>query len=197
MLNINNKRLKKNEKDEEIEGDDDSIIQIKDSVYFSAEVENKNIIKLITKLNDAADYVLQNTTNIYNARIYLYINSYGGDAYCGLSAMDHIRCSRVPIVTIADGLVASAATLILLGGYERKSMTNAKILIHQLSTSFLGKYVDLLDEVENSKELMDNFKTVYKTYTKMSEETVDTLLKKELHMNAKKALTYGFIDEIW
>jgi ATP-dependent protease ClpP protease subunit len=174
-----------------------SITHIKDSVYFFTDISDESILKLIEALEKATTYVLEHTHDIYNARVYLYINSLGGEANAGLSGMDHIRLNRVPIVTVADGYVASAATLLLLGGQERKIMRNAKILIHQLSTAFWGKFNDLLDEVANSKELMDNFKEIYKNNTRMSSKKIESLLNKELHLNATEAFDLYFVDEIW
>ena len=192
------KRMKVTEIDEDdITMEENSqVLQIKDSVYFYAEVKPETILKLLSALDKATQYAQTMCYNIYDARVYLYINSCGGDAYCGLSAMDHIRLNPVPIVTVADGYVASAATLILLGGTERKVLSNAKILIHQLSTQFWGKFKDLLDEVANSKELMRSFKKIYGSYTSMKKTQIDELLQKELHMNDQQALKNGFVDEI-
>ena len=152
---------------------------------------------MITALDKATQYVLETSYDIYQCKIYLYINSVGGEAYSGLSGMDHIRLNKVPVTTIADGFVASAATLLLLGGAERKILKNTKVLIHQLSTQFLGKFKDLLDEVVNSKELMTNMKDIYKSETKMKSSEIENLIQKELHMNAYQALSYGFVDEVW
>lgn len=180
--------------------EDDSsndVITVRESVYFSADVESRHVLHLVRAIDEASEYALQHATWPSEARVYLYINSGGGCAFAGLSAMDHIRTNRVPVVTVADGYVASAATFLLLGGYERKSMRNAKILIHQLSTYFDGKYVDLLDEVENSKELMASFRHVYAENTKLKGSELDALLSKETHMNATRSLACGMIDEIW
>jgi ATP-dependent Clp protease protease subunit len=186
--------------DEEEDAPDNAeecVVTVRDCVYFSAEVEPKYTVKLIRAMDEASDYALKTCLWPCDARIYLYINSGGGCAFSGLSAMDHIRNNRVPVVTIADGYVASAATFMLLGGAERKTMRNAKILIHQLSTYFIGKYADLLDEVENSKELMESFRRVYADHTNLRGKELDSLLNKELHMNAHRSLECGFVDAIW
>ena len=169
---------------------------MRDCVYFCAPVDTKYTLKLIKALDEASEFALK-TCGWADARVYLYIFSAGGCAFAGLSAMDHIRNNRVPVVTIADGYVASAATFLLLGGSERKSMSNAKILIHQLSTAFWGKYADLLDEVQNSEELMQSFRKVYADNTKLRGHKLDSLLNKELHMNATRSLEWGIVDEIW
>ena len=183
--------------DEEDDGDVDSVLQISNSVYFYGSVEQKSVLKLWKALDGASREAVEKTYWPSEARVYLYIQSPGGEAFVGLSAMDHIRTNRVPVIAIADGYVASAATFMLLGAQERKALQNAKILRHQLTTGFWGKYADRLDEVQNSRELMESIKNVYKDNTKMKDKELDRLLSKELHMNATQALHSGIIDEIW
>lgn len=192
------KRKRNNAKIEEEEDEEEaSILNIQDCVYFYCEVNTKNTLKLIECLSKATQYALANCTTLENLNVYLYIHSPGGDVNAGLSAMDHIRCNKIPVITIADGFVASAGTFLLLGGNERKCLQNSRILIHQLSTSFWGKYTDLLDEVENSKELMTNFKNIYISQTNMKEQEIQRLLQKELHLTSYQAKKYGIVDEIW
>mgnify|MGYP001220345091 CR=1 FL=1 len=187
-------RIATTESEPEVEND---IVVINENVYFHCEVSNKTVLKLIQSLSEASENAIKKCEKLKEAYVYLYINSGGGDAFAGLSAMDHIRCNKVPIITIADGFVASAATLLLLGGYERKSLWNAKILIHQISTEFWGKHADLLDEVENSKELMNSLNEIYTYYTTMKSAKVQELIKKEIHMNSSKALSCGIVDDVW
>lgn len=175
---------------------DECIMVIRESVFFYAPVETLYTLKLLKALGAASEFALRTCTWPSDARVYLYINSGGGCAFAGLSAMDHIRTNHVPVITIADGFVASAATFMLLGGYERKSMTNAKILIQQLSTAFWGKYVDL-DEARNSEDLIESLGKVYAEYTNLRGKKLTSLLRKELHMNAIHSLECGFVDEIW
>lgn len=207
MLMINNrtnakKRQKyenvetdKDEKDD-LETDNDDIVCIKNSVYFYCDVTNKSVLKLIQKLHEATEHELK-YSDAYSRKVYLYINSDGGNIFAGFSAMDHIRWNEVPVICVVDGFVASAATFLLLAGSERKAMQNSRILIHQLFASFWGKYNDLLDEVKNTQEIMKSVKKIYTANTYMSSHKVESLIQKELHMNAEEALKHGFVDEIW
>jgi ATP-dependent Clp endopeptidase proteolytic subunit ClpP len=185
---------------EDPSADDDDVAevgQIDNCVYFYGPVEEKRNLALLRALHAASRVALERCDWPEQARVYLYINSSGGDAYAGLGAMDQIRLNRVPIVAIAEGFVASAATFMLLGAHERKAMTHAKVLIHQLSTGFWGKYNDLLDEMQNSKELMATITEVYKDRTRLTTKHIERLLRKELHMSASDALQHGIVDEIW
>lgn len=183
---------------EDEEEDSSDILCIRNSVWFYADVNNRNVLKLLQKLNEANEYVAKTMSPVdEHRRVYLYINSPGGEVFSGFSAMDHIWWNPVPVVTVVDGFVASAGTFLLLGGTERKAMRNSRILIHQLSAAFWGKYNDLLDEVKNSGELMKSVKDLYTEQTNMSRARVEEILQKELHMNATQALHYGFVDEVW
>lgn len=188
------------EDDDKDGGDDEgSIVCLRNSVYFYADVTKRTVLRLVQKLHEANDYATKclGTTPQQEARVYLYINSPGGEVFAGLSAMDHIRWNPVPVVTVVDGFVASSATFLLLGAAERKAMRNARILIHQLTATFWGKFVDLLDEVKNTQELMRSIQAIYTQSTRMDSATVEELLRKELHMDATRACEHGFVDEVW
>lgn len=191
-----NKKQKLDEDEESQDPSEDEIVHINGNIYFYAEINSKNVLKLIKCINEANELVFNKEDDIKNMHIKLFVNSGGGDAFAGLSGMDHVRKNKIPITTVADGYVASAATLLMLGGYKRVAMANARILIHQLSTGFWGKYVDLLDEVQNSKELMNAFKIIYSSKTSLDKRKLQSLLKKELHMNATQALQAGFVSSI-
>lgn len=190
------KRQKYNEEDSDAE-EPGEVVCDGDSIYFYASVCTSNTVQLLKALREAGDNALSKCEWPSDARIYLYIHSGGGDAFAGLSAMDHIRLSRVPVVTIADGFVASAATFMLVAGTERKAFRSAKILIHQVSTIFSGKYDELLDEVKNSTDVMETMSCVYCQNTKMGKEEIGRLMKKELQLNAEDALQKGLVDQIW
>ena len=166
------------------------------SVYFHADVTKRSVCMLFNLLKEASSEALLNNNMIDEPKIILYIHSNGGDAYAGLSAMDHVSKNRVPVITCADGFVASAATLILLGGSVRVSLPHSNILIHQLRTGFIGKFDELKDEMQNSEALMETFKKIYVSKTRMTRKTVDTIILKELNLNAEESMKYGIVSKI-
>ena len=125
--------------------------------------------------------------------ITLFIHSDGGDAYAGISAMQHIRRCTVPVTTVADGFCASAATLLLLGGSTRKITPYTDVLIHQIQTAFWGKYKDLHDEYKNSTALMRSICTIYTENTKLAEKKVQKYLDSELYMTCADCLKHGIV----
>lgn len=180
--------------------EDANLIRTKGTtVYFHADVDTKTIAKFLKCLEEATESALRETHPLREPEVLVYIHSQGGDAWAGLSAMDHMRMldRRVKLVTVADGIVASAATLMLLAGRERIAMPNSFILIHQLSVEgFMGKYVELVDELKNSTELMNTFRKIYQERTKMTPKRMEQLLKKELVLDANMCLQEGFVQRI-
>jgi ATP-dependent Clp protease protease subunit len=173
---------------------------VKNNVYFYSEITKSTILNLTEELHKLekelltiqVDYQLEAPP-----KIFLYIHSGGGDVFAGLSAMSVIENLKVPVVCIADGLVASAATFLLLaatGG--RKIRKNSCILIHQIRTEFWGKYVELQDELKNSKNMMRSITEIYKAKSSIPEEKLEDLLKKELYLTDKKCVRYGLVDSI-
>lgn len=174
-----------------------SVTQDGDRVFFYADVSRKSVLELVTCLAKANEHALRTCTCVQAATVYVYIHSAGGDAYAGLSAFDHIHNNKVPVTTIIDGFVASAATFILLGGEYRVAMKHSNMLIHQLKTTFWGKFSDLVDEMDNSKSLMETIKQIYSENTQMSKKKIDCLLSKEKNMDAARCLSLGFVQELW
>lgn len=182
------------DQEEESEDDDssDSIWNDKEDVFFHTSVTKASILKLITNLREAEKHAL-----LTNCHIRLFIHSEGGDAYAGLSGMNHIENMRVSVVTIADGFVASAATFLLLAGQYRLGMEHCTILIHQLSTVFWGKYAEMIDEMENSHDLMRIIRKLYKKKTMMQQEDLAEIMLKEKNISCKKCIKLGILHAVY
>lgn len=178
--------------------EDDIVKRVGTSVYFYSDVSKSSVFRLIQCIHEATQCSLEYSTKFNTEpHIELFIHSHGGCSFSGLSAMDHIMNNRVPITTCADGIVASAATFLLLAGSHRVAMRHSYILIHQLSVmGFEGKYMDMIDEMENSHGIMNTFREIYKSRTNMGQKRVDQLLKKELILDSNLCLQEGFVHEL-
>lgn len=128
--------------------------------------------------------------------IMLHINSYGGSVFAGLSAVDYIKNSKIPVHTIIDGCAASAATLMSCVGSHRMMHKNACMLVHQLSGMMWGKFQEMQDDMENSEMLMEKIKNIYREHTKIPKKEMDNILKHDIWWEADKCLLYGLVDEL-
>lgn len=194
--NTKNTKYRNSDADEEevesVDSFEKTIYKMGNKVYFYEDIYAESILYLKRLIFEVSNE-LKTVTNKYNLDpvIELHLYSNGGDAFIGLDMFNYIRNNTVQVDTYVDGMIASAATFLYLAGTKRYISDYNHILIHQLSTSFWGKYEDLLDEYNNCKSLMNCIKDLYKMNTKIPKTKLDNLLKRELMLNADDCVKYN------
>ena len=123
--------------------------------------------------------------------IRLHIHSEGGDLHAGFGAMDFIKSLKCNVITIAEGVCASAATFLFLGGDIRIVLPNAYLLIHQLGSEFWGKYDSMKDEMLQCEKMMKRMRKIYLRETSIPEEKFEKLMKRDLYLSYSKCIKYG------
>jgi|TARA_R110000824_G_scaffold274684_2_gene463453 ATP-dependent protease ClpP protease subunit len=167
-------------------------------IYYYAGVNRDSAVELNKKIAEleSKSLSLSNSLDIDPPSVKIMINSGGGSIVAGISSMDTIIRSKVPIHTYVDGFAASAATFLSVVGDYRFMSRNSYMLIHQLSSNFWGTYANFEDEKQNLDLMMKTIKGVYKKYTKVPMKELDTILKHDLLWDSQKCLDMGMIDEI-
>ena len=168
-------------------------------LYFYNDVNVESALVINKTLSDLARQLLiaKITFDLQETpHIKLHINSDGGEVFGALSIVDRIQASKVPIHSYAEGLVASASTLISVSCHKRYIRKNTILLIHQVRSWFEGTYEDFNDEKQNMDLIMKVVKGIYLKHTKFTEDELNTLLKRDLYLNAEDAIKYGLADEI-
>jgi ATP-dependent protease ClpP protease subunit len=176
-----------------------SYVEVVDNrIYFYSDVYAENILKLNKSIRETAIQLERVAIQQENqaAKIFLHVHSYGGSLLAGFAAMDEVIGCRVPIVSIIDGAVASAASFFTVSAKHRIIRPHAYVLIHQLSSIYWGKYYELRDEMDNLDRFMYMIRKVYSEYSKVPCDKLDEILKHDLWFDAKTALEYGIVDEI-
>jgi ATP-dependent Clp endopeptidase proteolytic subunit ClpP len=167
-------------------------------IYFYTEVNKGSILDLNKAIRQSEAEMLH-TANVLDTEpphIKLHINSPGGSLFDGLAAVDYVRKCKVPVHSIIEGMAASAATLISVMAQKRSINKHSYMLIHQLSSGAIGKYEELMDDMENNKALMKAIKDIYLARTKIPENLLKEILKKDIYFDAKQCLKYGLVDNI-
>lgn len=162
-------------------------------VYFYGDVTVESVQELKEKIDLLNEY---NEDESYTNPIYLHIHSYGGQLTAGISAMNLIRKSKVPIIAVIDGISASAATFMCIIANYRVIGPFGHILIHELSNGIWGKYSDIEDKYKHATKDMSIIKKIYKKYTKLPNDMLTKLLKRDLFLDAKVCLKYDLVDKI-
>jgi len=130
--------------------------------------------------------------------ISLYINSPGGSVYAGLAIYNTIQFIKPDVQTICVGIAMSMGALLLGGGANEKRMAlpNAKILIHQVSSSFQGQATDI--EI-HAKEIIDvrrRLDEILAKHTGQDLEKVARDTERDYFMSAEEAQQYNLIDRV-
>jgi len=168
---------------------------------------NSIYIKGVINDNTAKDFLAKYSALLFNfaekgtpqekAVVKVYINSPGGLCHSTLSIIDVIGMSEIPIVTIATGFCASAATLILASGHVRMAMENATIHSHFASGG--SPRQDVRDVEIETKELKRINNLMFKLLSKRTGRTVKAVKEffdRDSYLTPKKAKAFGIIDKI-
>ena len=130
--------------------------------------------------------------------ISLYINSPGGSVYAGLAIYDTMQYIKPDVQTICVGIAMSMGALLLSGGAagKRMSLPNAKILIHQVSSSFQGQATDIEIHAKEIIDTRNRLDEILAHHTKKDLEKVASDTERDYFMSAEEAKEYGIIDRV-
>lgn len=152
-----------------------------------------------TRLYIVLNEFLNDLEKIKNrSKVTIRINSPGGDLYAGLAIMNRLSELKGDVVTIVDGLAASAASIIMQGGKIRKVHKGSMVMVHGASLFLFGSYNETkLNEA--SKQLSAANKTAIEAYvqrTGLKRDEVQDLIAKTEWMTGQEAIDKGFADEL-
>ncbi|BCL65732.1 ATP-dependent Clp protease proteolytic subunit [uncultured bacterium] len=131
--------------------------------------------------------------------INLFINSPGGELYSGLAITDIIKFGFIDVkyTITCFGLAASAASIILAVGHERKASVNSKIMIHQPLGSIKGQASDIDIYAKNINKARDLIALIYAKHSKKSKEYYKEAIDRDCYLSAHEALEIGLIDRVF
>jgi ATP-dependent Clp protease protease subunit len=130
--------------------------------------------------------------------IALYINSPGGSVYAGLAIYDTMQFIKPDVSTICVGIAMSMGALLLSGGANGKRMAlpNAKILIHQVSSSFQGQATDIEIHAREIIDIRRRLDEIIAHHTDKTVEEVKGDTERDYFMSSEEAKNYGIIDRV-
>ncbi len=127
-----------------------------------------------------------------------FINSPGGSADSGFAIYDLLRFSPCPIITVANGVVASSAVLIFLGGLQGKRLTmpNARFLLHQPSTATRGQASDIDIAAREISKIRRRYNEIVAESTGRNLEIVEKDSDRDFWLSASEAVEYKLANRI-
>lgn len=130
--------------------------------------------------------------------ITLYINSPGGSVSAGLAIYDTMQFIPCDVQTVCFGMAASMGAFLLGAGTpgKRKSLPNARIMIHQPLGGAQGQAADI--EIQ-AKEILFTKACLNKFMADYCDQPIDKIADdtdRDFFMTPYEALDYGLIDDV-
>ncbi len=128
----------------------------------------------------------------------IMINSPGGSADSGFAMYDLMRFVNPPLITVINGLCASAAILVLLGteGKRRFSMPESRFMIHQPATTGQGTASDLDITAREILKLRERYNRIIADAAGQKMERVLEDSRRDFWLNSAEAMDYGLISQV-
>ena len=130
--------------------------------------------------------------------IELYINSPGGVITAGMAIYDTMQFIKPDVVTICMGQAASMGAFILSSGAagKRKSLPNARIMIHQPSGGAQGMAADIEIQAQEILRMREMLNNIMSKHTGKSVKTLEKDMDRDNFMSSYEAMKYGLIDTV-
>lgn len=174
-----------------------------DKIYdiYTKLLENR-IIFLSGEINsDLANLVVSELLyldSLSHDDIFIYINSPGGEVTSGLAIYDTMNYVKSNVATVATGLCASMAAIILAAGEKGKRMAlpNSEVMIHQVLGGTQGQATDIKIQAERILKMKSKLNGILSKLTGKNIKKIDNDTERDHYLDAKEALSYGIIDKI-
>merc|ERR1740121_1671017 len=130
--------------------------------------------------------------------ITMYINSPGGSVSAGLAIFDTMNFVPCDVRTVCFGTAASMGAFLLGAGAKgkRRSLPNARIMIHQLLGGAQGQAADIEIQAKEILFIREVLNTFMADYTGQPVDKIEDDCDRDFFMTPEEAKDYGIIDEV-
>lgn len=128
--------------------------------------------------------------------INIYINSPGGSVQAGLAIYDTMQFLNAPVATMCMGMAASMGAFLLAAGTpgRRRSLPNARIMIHQPSGGSYGTAADIEIQAKEILNARERLNRILAGHTGQDLERIAEDVDRDRFMSPEEAQDYGLID---
>ncbi|WP_334137019.1 head maturation protease, ClpP-related [Corynebacterium variabile] len=125
------------------------------------------------------------------------VNSPGGDVYDGLAIMNALRAHDGTVTAVVEGLAASAASFIVVGGADRVVVRpTAEIMIHDAMSFVGGNAAEMLAAITDLERISDNLASIYADRAGGDAAEWRDRMKAETWFSAQEAVDAGLADAV-
>ncbi|WP_343219010.1 ATP-dependent Clp protease proteolytic subunit [Candidatus Palauibacter scopulicola] len=128
--------------------------------------------------------------------IHIYINSPGGSVQAGLAIYDTMQFLNAPVATMCMGMAASMGAFLLAAGTpgRRRSLPNARIMIHQPSGGSYGTAADIEIQAKEILNARERLNRILAEHTGQELDRIAEDVDRDRFMSPEEARDYGLID---
>lgn len=143
-----------------------------------------------------ADQVVRDITDA-DGDLTIRVSSPGGDVYQGLAIMNALRAHDGTVTAVVEGLAASAASFIAVGGADRVIVRpTAEIMIHE-AMSFVGGNADEMQKaITDLDRISANLASIYAEKAGGDPGEWRDQMKAETWFSAQEAVDAGLADAV-
>lgn len=142
-------------------------------------VSAKAVAKALNEHKDASEVTVR-------------INSPGGDAFDGIAIHNALKAHGGRVKTVAEGLAASAASVIFMAGDDREMHSSAMLMIHDASGLTMGNEATHRKTAKTLSTLDGSIATTYANAINGDAGAVRELMDEETWFDADEAVNEGF-----
>lgn len=132
--------------------------------------------------------------------IHLYINSPGGSTTAGMAIYDTMQHIAPPVATVAIGVAASMAAVLLAAGQsgQRYALPHARIMLHEpaIAGGMGGKLTDLDITIQELQFTRDVEIDLLIEHTGQTRARIAQDIERDFWLSAAQAKSYGLVDHV-
>ena len=138
----------------------------------------------------------RNIDDIDRKPIYLMFNSPGGNIDAQAAICSAIELSKTPVIGVAIGMVASAASLIFLSCHCRLALKSSYLILHKGSAALSGDFDNIMNSINDYKKEVEKMVGHIVDHSKLTREEVMEHISKDWYMRMEEAVEKGLVDEV-
>lgn len=143
----------------------------------------------------AADFV-QDLAKIDSPELTVRINSPGGAVFDGIAILNAIRGHDAKVTTVIDGLAASIASVIAMGGDEIVMNKNSQMMIHNAWDLVIGNADELQAAADRLRQFSSNIASIYADRAGGSVDEWQQRMDDETWYTADEAVEAGLANSV-
>ena len=129
--------------------------------------------------------------------ITLRVNSPGGDVYEGLAIMNQLRNHPGKVTAYVEGLAASAASFIVVGGADELIMNrNSELMIHDAMSMVSGNAEEITTALAGLERASNNIASIYAEKSGGDVDAWREAMRAETWFTAEEAVEAGLADSV-